>query len=64
MAETYGRAVSNVYTVLLLIALVALLVGIAYVWWRYYELTGSFNPFDVASAAGEMLAAHGRAAVV
>ena len=41
------KAAGNVYTVLTFIAMVALLVGIAGVWYRGYDLFGMVNPFQV-----------------
>lgn len=35
---------SNIYTILIFIALLVLLAGVGYVWYRFYELTGSFVP--------------------
>ncbi len=55
MAEP-GSSPSNVYTVLALIAMLALVVAIGFVWYQSYKLFGSANPFNVelASAAGQV----------
>jgi len=37
----------SIYTVLVGIALVVLICGIGYVWFRNYQLTGSANPFQL-----------------
>jgi len=47
MAEP-GKS-SNVYTVLCVIATVALVAAIAFVWTKSAELTGSANPFQIVS---------------
>ncbi|MCC7407729.1 MAG: hypothetical protein IT442_06630 [Phycisphaeraceae bacterium] len=41
---------SNIYTVLALIAAVALLIGVAYVGYKNVTLTGSSNPFHVVES--------------
>ena len=45
---------SNIYTVLLLCALLILAVGIGYIWWRSSQLYGD-NPFSVPAAATQAL---------
>jgi hypothetical protein len=49
MAERRPRSKpeSDIYTVLAGIALIALICGIGYVWYRQYEFTGTFNPIDL-----------------
>jgi flagellin-like protein len=46
---------SNIYTVLVFIAFLVVLAGVAYVWYRSYELTGTINPFTVGETAWRML---------
>ena len=59
MAEQ-GKPSNNVYTVLVGIAFLVLLLGVAYVWYRTSQLTGETNPFAVSAApAAEMLRAVG-----
>ncbi len=36
---------NNIYTVLAFSAFLALAAGVAYVWMKYNELTGTWNPF-------------------
>ena len=38
---------SNIFTVLILIALVALLCGVGYLAYKNFEMTGTSNPFAV-----------------
>ncbi len=40
---------SDIYTLLMLIACLALLVGIGFIWYRGAELFGTSNPFEVVS---------------
>lgn len=54
MAESNTPS-NNIYTVLVFIALVVLLVGVGYVWYRSYQVTGSANPFQVGQSAWQML---------
>ena len=44
-----AKAAPNVYTVLVLIAFLALASTVGYVWCRCYTLFGSQNPFEVPS---------------
>lgn len=46
MAESRSTPGSDVYTVLVFIALLALIVGVVYVWYRSGQLYGSWNPFS------------------
>ena len=59
MAETGGTRSGgmshNVYTVLLGVAFLALLIGVGYVWYRFADLFGTPNPFDLSQASFEML---------
>lgn len=48
---------SNIYTVLVFIAFLVVLAGVAYVWYRSYQLTGTMNPFTVGETAMRMLPA-------
>lgn len=41
---------SNVYTLMLVIAFLALAIACAYVVFRHHELYGSWNPFDLPQA--------------
>ena len=51
MAEARSASpTANVYTVLLLIAALALLAGVGYVWYRYADMFGTSNPFAVPEA--------------
>lgn len=54
MAESSSPS-SNIYTVLAFIAFLVVLLGVAYVWYRSYQLTGSMNPFTVGETAWRML---------
>ncbi len=46
MAERRKRKPSsNVYTVLMAVAFIALLLGVIFVWMRFSEVTGESNPF-------------------
>lgn len=47
MGRRQGRAPSDVYTVLALIALVALLFGIGFVWFYSQQLFGTQHPFEL-----------------
>jgi len=51
MAESSGlnrvRMGNNVYTTLLVIALVALVLAAGYLWYRDSQLSGSVNPFKL-----------------
>lgn len=49
MAERRARTKpgSNVYTALTAIALIVLLCGIGYLWYRQYQFTGTYKPFDL-----------------
>ncbi len=40
-----GKASNNIYTVLALIAMVALVFGISVIWCRSYQLFGTAHPF-------------------
>lgn len=40
-----GKAPNNIYTVLSLIAIVALVFGISFIWYRSYQLFGTAHPF-------------------
>jgi len=42
-----GKPSDDVYTVLIAIALVVLICGVGYVWYRNYQLTGNANPFQL-----------------
>lgn len=44
-----GRAENDIVTVLLLVAAVALLIGVGYVWYRDSQMTGSVNPFKLSA---------------
>lgn len=48
MAERRGRAkpTSDIYTALAAIALIVLICGIGYLWYRQYQFTGTYNPID------------------
>ncbi len=48
-----NRGQANIYTLLSLIALVALMVGVGYMWYRNSKLTGSMNPLTIRSSAAE-----------
>ena len=52
MAETRAHSPSsNIYTVLLLVALIALIAGVSYLWYRNGQLLGSYlNPFQIQTA--------------
>lgn len=50
-----SRPSSNIYTVLVFIAFLVVLAGVAYVWYRSYELTGTMNPFMAGETAWRML---------
>ena len=51
------KASNNIYTVLALIALVALIVGIIFVWVRSFQLFGAGHPFEkVKSSRIELVA--------
>jgi len=53
MSDPHTRrrpAPSNIYTVLVVIATVALFAGIAFVWVRSNQLFGTSNPFTTVSA--------------
>lgn len=43
-----SRTDNDIFTVLLLIALVALIAGVGYLWYRDSQLTGSMNPFKLS----------------
>lgn len=49
---TVRRVPGNIYTVLALIALLALGFGIGYVAYKNMQMTGSRNPFEILPAAG------------
>ena len=52
-----GKAPNNIYTVLALIALVALVVGIIFVWVRSYQLFDTAHPFkQLKSSRVELVA--------
>lgn len=40
-------ASSDIYTVLTLLAVLALGVGVGFVWWRGSQLFGTSNPFEI-----------------
>jgi len=48
---------NNIYTVLTLIALIALLAGVVYVAMRSQELFGSYNPMDAKDLSSALLPA-------
>ena len=48
---------NNIYTVLTLIALIALLAGVVYVAMRSQELFGSYNPMDAKDLSSVLLPA-------
>ncbi len=48
-------ASSNIYTVLALIAFLALACAIGYVWYRSSDLFGSGNPFKIERSAQTLL---------
>lgn len=56
-----AKADNNVYTVLAAIALVALLAGVIYVWFRSAALFDAANPFAPVSAAAELVRSVGLA---
>jgi len=45
-----NRGASNIYTLLSVIALVALIIGVGYMWYRNSKLTGSLNPFTIQTS--------------
>ena len=47
MAEIRGTASNNIYTVLALIALVALVIGIGFIAIRTKTIFGTANPFSI-----------------
>lgn len=47
LAGPRAKAASDVYTVLTFLALVALICGIAFVWYRATTLFGTQNPFEL-----------------
>jgi hypothetical protein len=57
-----GKPTSDIYTVLAAIALIALICGVFYVWYRQYQITDSFLPFGSSASAGpavtEVLSTH------
>ena len=54
MAESRAPS-NNIYTVLVFIAFCVLVAGVAYVWYRSYQLTGEFNPFQLGETAMRLL---------
>jgi hypothetical protein len=51
MAKAVRPVPSNIYTILLFIALVALIAGVGYTWYRSSQITGTANPFAPPAAA-------------
>jgi len=54
MAESNSPS-NNIYTVLAFIALVVLIAGVIYVWYRSYQVTGSANPFQIGTSAMKLI---------
>jgi hypothetical protein len=44
-----GSPSSNIYTILVLAALLALVVAVAYLWVRSGQLFGTTNPFEIVN---------------
>lgn len=58
-SQSRMRGSSDVYTVLMLVAVLSLLAGVVYVWAQLAGLPGGANPFNVpasAAAIGQQLA--------
>jgi hypothetical protein len=45
-----GAPASDIYTVLALVAVLALAIGVGFVWMRSNQLFGTSNPFEVTRA--------------
>lgn len=50
-ARKRRMAGNTVYTTLLVVALIALIIGVGYLWYRDSQISGSWNPFKLPTSS-------------